>query len=125
MIKHPFYFQGIGSYDSKTGKAIYNVITPKIPGLVFHFDTGDVRKIVWEGKECLMIFTSNGIDDDNYGTTPEIIQIQFTISNVADFQGKDITLIINHDADKQGYTQKTTPSNMGKPRKIGVGTLHP
>lgn len=125
MIKHLFYFQGIGSYDPKTGKAIYNVITPKIPGLVFHFDTEDVRKIIWEDKECLMIFTSNGKDDDKYGTTPEIIKIEFTIPDVEKFHSDIITLIINHDTDKQGYTQRTVPSSTGKPRKIGIGSLVP
>lgn len=123
MTEHSFYFKGIGSYDPETGAALYNVIVPKIEGLVFHFDTDDVRKIDWEGEESLMIFTSNGRDDDNYGTTPEVVQIRFTVPDVHAFGDKNITVIINHDADKQGYSDRTLRPGVGKPKTIGLGTI--
>ncbi|MFA7445188.1 MAG: hypothetical protein WCY89_04525 [Flavobacteriaceae bacterium] len=123
MTKNPLYFRGIGSYDPETGTAVYNVIVPKIEGLTFHFHTDDVRKIDWEGEESLMIFTDNGRDDDNYGTTPEVVQIRFTVPDVHAFGGRDITVIINHDADKQGYSGRTLKPGVGKPKTIGLGTI--
>lgn len=122
MKEHPFYFKGIGKYDPDTGETFYNVIIPKIEGLTFKFDTDNIRKITYWDEDYLMICTSNGKDDDSYSTTPEVIQIQFTIDHIQEYNDKPIKIIINHDADQDG---RATPGVSRKPGVIGIGVVRP
>jgi hypothetical protein len=124
-MEQEFYFKGIGRYNSTTGKATYYVILPKLEGLTFHFDTEDIRVVIYKDKKCLLIYTQNGKDNDNYGTTPEIVQIEFTVPNVQDFKGKEITVIIKHDDVKPSEEQKSVPTNGGKPGTLGAGVIRP
>jgi predicted transport protein len=125
MTQQDIYFKGIGTYDTTTGKASYNVILPKLNGLAFNFDTNDVHIVIWNDKKCLMIYTQNGKDDDNYGTTPEVVQIEFTVPNVKEFGGGDITIIIKHDDEKPSTAQRSIPTNGGKPGTVGIGVIKP
>lgn len=125
MTEHLFYFKGIGSYDPKTGNATYNVIVPKIDELTFHFDTKNIHIVIWNNKKCLMIYTQNGKDDDNYGTIPEVVQIEFTIPYLKEFEGGDIVVIVKHDDEKPNALQRNIPSNGGKPGTLGSGIIKP
>lgn len=118
MKEHSIYFKGIGTYDLNDGKVTYNIIMPKIDGVNFKFYTDQVERTSYQGKECLMIYTDNGVDDDNYGYTPEIIQISFTIKDVKSFDGKEIIILINHDANR------SRPSGR-KPGSVGLGIVRP
>lgn len=125
MKENEIFFKGIGSYDVESGHATYNVVMPKLEGISFEFDTEDVRKVTWEGKHCLMIYTQNGRDDDNYGTTPEIVQIHFTVPNVEEFGGKDIIVLIKHDTERSTDASKNIVVTTGKPGRIGDGIIKP
>src|SRR5690606_32452610 len=111
MTQQDIYFKGIGTYDTTTGKASYNVILAKLNGLAFNFDTNDVHIVIWNDKKCLMIYTQNGKHDDNYGTTPEVVQIEFTVPNVTACGGGDITTIIKSDDEKPSTAQSSSPTN--------------
>lgn len=124
MTEQEIYFKGIGTYDANTGKAFYNIILPKLDELAFHFDTKDVHIVIWNNKKCLMIYTQNGKDDDNYGTLPEVVQIEFIVPNVKEFKG-DITVIIKHDDEKPSTEHRNIPTNGGKPGTIGSGVIRP
>jgi hypothetical protein len=125
MTEQDIYFKGIGSYDTTTGKASYNVILPKLNGLAFNFDTNDIHIVIWNDKKCLMIYTQNGKDDDNYGTTPEVVQIEFTVPSVKEFEGGDIIIIIKHDDAKLNAVQRSITTNGGKPGTVGIGVIKP
>ncbi len=124
MREHSFYFKGIGSYNPATGETSYHIIMPKIEGVNFKFHTDNLERISYQGKDCLMIYTNNGVDDENYGVTPEIVQIDFKINNIEEYQGKEINIIINHDADMESHRSRD-PREGRKPGMLGLGTIRP
>jgi|SRR5690554_3728708 len=124
MREHPFYFKGIGNYNPTTGEASYHIIMPKIEGANFRFHTDNLERISYQDKDCLMIYTDNGIDDENYGMTPEIVPINFIIDNIQEYQGKEINIIIIHDANRESNISRT-PRPGRKPGMLGLGTIRP